>query len=154
MPKLCFSARLGVGALLGAEHDDAVPAKPADPADHGRILGKGAVAGERRELVDQPGDVVEAVRPLGMARDLNLLPRRQLRVALADEPRHLRFEPPDLLGDVEAAIVRQPAQLVDLAFELGDRPLELEKMPHQRFRRASGCAVSTSRRSRSPWTCV
>ena len=129
-----LQARLGVGALLGAQHDDAVPAKPANSADHGRVLGEGAVAGERHELVDQPGNVVEAMRPLGMPRDLHLLPGRQLRVALADEPLHLRFEPPDLLGDVEPAVVRQAAQLVDLALELRDRPLEIEKMPHQRFR--------------------
>ena len=81
--EIVLDARLGVGPLLGAEHDDAAAAKPADAADHRRILGEGAVAGERHELVDQPGDVVEAVRPLGMARDLHLLPRRQLRIALA-----------------------------------------------------------------------
>ena len=150
MPKLCLQARLGVGPLFGAENNDAMPAESAHPADHGGVLGEGAVAGERRELVDQPADIVQAVRPLRMARDLDLLPRRQLRIALADEPRHLRFKPADLLGDIEAAIVRQAAQLVDLAFKLGDRPFELQKMPHQRFRRARGCAVSTRRRSRSP----
>ena len=75
--EIVLEPRLGVGALLGAEHDDAAAAKPADPADHRGVLGKGAVAGERHEIADQPGDVVEAVRPLGMARHLNLLPRRQ-----------------------------------------------------------------------------
>src|SRR5947209_4841444 len=97
-----------------------------------------------------------------MARDLHLLPRRQLGVALADEMPHLRFETADLLGDVEAAIGRQTPQLVDFSFQLRYRPLELEKMPHYPFRvggraggrRAKGCAVSTRRRSRSPWTCV
>ena len=35
---------VGVGALFGAEHDDAAPAKPADAADDRLVLGKGAVA--------------------------------------------------------------------------------------------------------------
>ena len=45
------------------------------------------------------------------------------------------------------------SQLFDLAFELRDRPFEIEEVPHY-LRRASGCAVSTSLRSRSPRTCV
>jgi len=59
-------------------------------------------------------------------------------------------------------------QFLDLAFEFGERPFEIEEMAHllvcrirnlheahasaanDHLRRASGCAVSTRRRSRSP----
>ena len=49
--------RLGVGALLVAHDDDRSAAERADAADDGRILGEVAVAGERREVVDQRLDV-------------------------------------------------------------------------------------------------
>ena len=144
---------LGVGALLGAEHDNAAPAKAADATDDRRILGKCAVAGERHEFGDQPADVIEAMRPLGMPGHLDLLPRRQARIGLAQQPVGAALQAPDLVGDVEFAGRREPAQLLDLAFELGDRPLEIEKVADH-LRRASGWALSTSLRSRSVSTCV
>ena len=69
--------------------------------------------------------------PVGMPRDLHLLPGRQLSITLLQQPVGLRFEPTDLLGDVEAAIGREMAKLIDLAFELGDRPFEIEEMAHR-----------------------
>ncbi len=117
------------------------------------ILAKGAVAGQRHELGDQPADIIESVRPLGMSRHLHLLPRGQPRIGLAQEPRGAGLEPADLVGDVEIAGGRQMAQLFDLAVELADWPLEIEKMAHH-LRRASGCAESTSCRSRSERTWV
>src|SRR5207249_10007428 len=107
--------RLGAGSSFGAGQHHAVPPKPAYAADHGTILGERAVAGERHEFADQPGDVIEAMRPLGMARYQHLLPRIEPRIALAQQPVRLGFEPRDLLGDVEPAVGRQVAQLFDLA---------------------------------------
>ena len=75
-------AALGVGALLVADDHDRAAAEAAEPADDGLVLGEVAVAGERREVLDQRADVVEAVRALGMARHLRLLPGRQLAVGV------------------------------------------------------------------------
>ncbi|MND02578.1 hypothetical protein D3C83_220080 [compost metagenome] len=65
-----------------------------------------------------------------MARHLHLLPRRQPRIALAEVPVDLRIETPDLLGDVDAAVVRQVPQFLDLAFEFGDRAFKIQEMTH------------------------
>ncbi len=151
--EIVLEPSLGIGALFGAEHENAAPAKAADAADDRRILGECAVAGERHEIGDQSADVVEAMRPFGMPGHLNLLPRRQARIGLAQQPVGAALQPADLVGDVEFAGRRKPAQLLDLAFELGDRPLEIEKVTDH-LRRASGWALSTSLRSRSVSTCV
>ena len=68
-----------IGAFLVADDADALAAETAEPADNGGVVAELAVAGQRHEIGDQPGDVVEAMRPLRMARDLRLLPRRQIR---------------------------------------------------------------------------
>ena len=91
--------------------------------------------------------------PIGMPRHLHLLPRGQPRIGLAQQAVSAAFKAADLVGNVELTGRREVARLLDLAFELGDRPLEIEEVPHH-LRRASGWAVSTSLRSRSPRTCV
>ena len=52
-------------------------AEAAEAADDGLVLAEGAVAGQRRELLDQRGAVVLEMRPLRMARHQRLLPGRQ-----------------------------------------------------------------------------
>jgi hypothetical protein len=116
------------------------------------FFAKHPIARERHKIGDQAGDVTRCVRPVGVARYLHLLPGRQAPVALLQQPVGLGFEPADFLGDVEAAVGRQMAQLVDLAFEFGNRPLKIQEVAHcleGYFRCAKGCAVSIRRRSRS-----
>ena len=123
-------ARFGVVALLLAEHDDAAPAEPADAADDGGVLAEGAVAGQRHVVGDQPVDIALGVRPLGMARHLHPLPRRQLGIGRAQLLLHLVLQAHDFLGDVDIARVRQVPELGNLAFELRDRLLEVEICGH------------------------
>ena len=82
-----------------ADDADALAAEAAEAADDGLVVAELAVAGERHELGDQPGDVVEAMRPLRMAGDLRLLPGRQLGVELLQRRAAFAFEPADLVGD-------------------------------------------------------
>ena len=82
-----------------ADHADALAAEAAEAADDRVVLAELAVAGEGDEIGDQGCDVVEAMRPLRMARDLRLLPRRQLGVEVAQRLRRLGLEPADLVGD-------------------------------------------------------
>ena len=65
-----------------ADHHDGAAAEAAEPADDRLVLGEVAVAGQRREVLDQRVDVVEAMRALGMARHLRLLPGRELGVGV------------------------------------------------------------------------
>src|SRR6266540_2440682 len=48
-----------------------------------------AVAGQRNEVGDEGGDVIEAMGPIRMAGDLGLLPRRQVRVEILERLRRL-----------------------------------------------------------------
>ena len=144
---------LGVGAFLGAKDQNAAPAEAADPADNRCILGKSAISGERHELGDQAAEIVEAMRPFRMPRYLDLLPRCQPRISLAQQPVGGVLEAADLVGNVDLAGRGKVAEFLDLALELGDRPFEIEKVTDH-LRRASGCAVSTNLRSRSVSTCV
>ena len=75
--------RLGVRALFLSEDSDRLAAKACEAADDRIVLAEGAVAGQRREIGEQPGDVVDAMRAIRVAGDLRLLPRRQLPVKVA-----------------------------------------------------------------------
>ena len=61
-----------------ATHRPAV--EPGKAAGDGAVLGKGAVAGERDIVLEMLLDLLQRMRPFGMAGDLHLLPRRQLGV--------------------------------------------------------------------------
>ena len=114
-----------------ADDADALAAEAAEAADQGLVLAELAVAGERHELRDQPADVVEAMRPLRMARHLGFLPRRQLGVEVPERQRRLGFEPADVLGDGDGvAALLHRAQLLDLGFQLGHRFFEIEITAH------------------------
>ena len=94
---------LGVGALLVADHDHRAAAEASEAALDRAVVAEGAVAGERRVILEQARDVVREMRPLGMARDLRLLPGVELGVGLAQQLLGARLEPGDLVGDVELA---------------------------------------------------
>jgi hypothetical protein len=78
-------------------------------------------------------DVVEAMRPLRMAGDLGLLPRRQLGIEVAERLCRLGLQPGDLVGDVGGVIARlHGAQFLGLGFKLGHRLFEVEVTAHLR----------------------
>src|SRR6266540_1541248 len=85
--EIVLEPALGRGALLVADHADALAAEPAEAADDRVILAEFAVAGERREVGHQGVDVIERMRPLGMAGDLGLLPRGELGVEVLERLR-------------------------------------------------------------------
>ena len=64
----------------------------ADAADDRLVLAEIAVAGERREILDQPVDVVPEMRPLRMPGDLRLLPGGQLGIGLFQRVARLGLE--------------------------------------------------------------
>src|SRR6202043_3686781 len=122
---------LGDGALLLTDDADAFAAKPAEPADDRLVLAELAIARERREIGHQRTDVVEAVGPFGMARDLGLLPGRQLGIEVFQRLQRLRLEPHDLLADRDAVAARlDRAQFLDLGFEFRHRLFEVEIAAH------------------------
>src|SRR5579863_10408865 len=61
---------------------------------------------------------------------LGLLPWRQLRVGRPKLPISDRGQPRNLISDVDAIRLRHAPQLLDFAFQLGDRLFEVEVMAH------------------------
>jgi hypothetical protein len=112
-----------------ADHHDRVAAKARQPALDRAVVAEGPITRERRVVVEQAGDVVREMRPLRLARDLGLLPGRELGIGLPQQPFGAGLEPADLLRQVElAAAGVQVAQLLDLAFQLADGFLEIEQL--------------------------
>jgi len=114
-------------------HDaDALAAETAEPADDGLVLAEDAVAGQRREVLEQLGDVVERVRPARMAGDQRLLPGGEALVEVPEGLVGLLLEARHLLGDGHASVARGDlAQFLDLGFEFGDRLFEIEVAAHR-----------------------
>src|SRR6185436_12989684 len=74
----------GVVSLFVTDDHATPPADPAEAADDRLVIGKGAVPGERHEILDEASRVIVEVRTLGMARDLRLLPRREAGIEVAE----------------------------------------------------------------------
>ena len=121
----------GIGgvALLLAHHADAFAAETAEAAEQRLVIGEFAIAGERREFGDQRVDEVGEVRPLRMARDQRLLPRRQIGVEIGQRLRRLLLDLADLLADIGAGRGER-AQLVHLGIEFSDGLFEIEVGAH------------------------
>jgi len=102
---------LGRGAALLRDHDDRPDAvELRDPADDRRIVAVPAVAMELLELLEQPVDDLDRVRPLQLTGELHRLPRRALRREhrrVGDEAR--------VLGQVAIAVdgLLRPEEPVD-----------------------------------------
>jgi hypothetical protein len=120
----------GVVALFMADHHDLAPADPPEPANDRKIVGKGAVAGERHEILDEAGDIILEVRPLRMAGDLRFLPRRELGIGIAQQLVGFGLELRDLSLDVHRARIRGFAQLGDPALQFLDGLFEFEEGDH------------------------
>ncbi len=115
-----------------ANDADALAVETAETADDGWIVAMFAVASQRHELGDHRGDVVEAVRPLRVARHLRLLPGRQRAVEVLERGRRLGLDAADLLADRDrVAACLQRAQFLDLGLERGHRFFEIEVRAHQ-----------------------
>jgi hypothetical protein len=132
--EVALQPRLGVVALLVADHHDGPVVEPCEPADHRVILGEVAVAGERRELGEERVDVVRPMRALRVAGDLGLPPGREVLVELGAHGPRLGVERLGLGVEVHAFPgARERAQLFRLALELGERLFEIEIDRHDRL---------------------
>ena len=130
--EIVADARRGIVALFVPDHHHAAAVDEAEPADDRLIVGEGAIARERHEIRDEAGEIILEVRPLGVARHLRLLPRRELGIGLAQQPVRLGLEARDLAADVERPRIGGGgvAQFGDPRLELGDGLLEFEEGGH------------------------
>ena len=83
------------------------------------------------KLTDQARDGVQAMRPLRMARDLRLLPGREIGIEFLEREGGLHLEPADLVADGDrAAGLGHGAQFLDLGLQFGHRLFEVEIGAH------------------------
>src|SRR5690606_18546220 len=73
-------AAFGIAAFFMTENDAGAAAETPEPADQRVVFAEIAIAGERREVLDEALHVIFKMRTLLMAGDLHLLLRRQLAV--------------------------------------------------------------------------
>ena len=69
-------ALLEVVPLLVADEHHAEVAQPREPGTQSAVVAKGTVAVQFHEVVEDELDVVQELRPLGMAGHFDALPRR------------------------------------------------------------------------------
>src|ERR1051325_7555367 len=97
------------------DHADAFAAEAREAPLDRSVLRELAVACQRREVGEQPLDVVGKVRPLRMTRDLRLLPGRQARIDVLERQIGLSLQPADFVAYRDAfAGGGECAQLLDL----------------------------------------
>ena len=90
--EVALDARAGVVALLVADHHHGAVVEAREAAHHRVVVGEVAVAGERGPFAEQAVDVVLAVRPVGVARDLRLPPGIEVAVEVVEQRRGLLVE--------------------------------------------------------------
>ena len=76
-----------------------------DAADDRLVLAEIAVAGERREILYEPVDVVAEMRPLRVPRDLRLLPGGELGIGLFQSVARLGLELGEFLLNRNGALL-------------------------------------------------
>src|SRR5262249_46475731 len=145
-------AALGGGTLLVADNAEALAVETTEAADDRLVVAELAVAGDRREIADQSVDVVQAVRPLRVARHLRLLPRREVGKQRLQRLGGAGLEALDLLADRHRVAARlHGAQLLDLGLELGNRLFEVEIAAHRASeRRHAGIPPNSSSLGSAP----
>ena len=131
--EISLDPRLGIMALLVADDHDGSILKARQTADHGKIVGEIAISRQRRELGEKLGDVVLAVRAFWMTCDLAFPPRRQVLVEIVKQFRRLGIKCCRLVRDIHLGIrTGQSAQLLGLAFDLGQGFFEIKILRHHR----------------------
>jgi hypothetical protein len=117
---------LRAAPLLVPDHQHRHAVEGAEAADDGRVIPEAAVAMQLDEVLEQALDVVERVGACGVARQLHLLPRRQVGEDLLLQLPRARFEEGDLGPQLRGAAA-DAHQLLDLALQRHHRTLEIER---------------------------
>ena len=107
-------------AALVADHHDRRPPKACQPADDRRVVGEHPVAVQFHELGAQRPDVIQGVGPVGVAGELDALPRGQGT---------------EHLGLARADFVFQTVQLCLLRVRAAGELAQLVRAPVQCFQR-------------------
>ena len=136
-PEIMLEPRRGVVAFFMPDQHHPAAVDFGQPTDDRIVVGERAVPRKLEEIVGDPGDIIVEMRPLGMPRDLGLLPRGQLGIGIAQQLGRLGLELADLGVDIDVARLGGVAQRRDPPVEVGDRFFKIEIGVH--WPRGLGC---------------
>ncbi len=129
--EIVLEPAFGVGAFLVANDAHALAAESSEAADDRGIVPELAVARERNEIRDQPGNVIEAVRALRMTRHLSFLPGRKICIQFLQSLRGFHFKVADLFADRDGVSgLTHCAQFLDLGLQFGHWFFKVEITSH------------------------
>ena len=112
---------LGVGALAVPENRHPTTVEGAQTGEHRLVVAEVAVAVELDDVGEERLDVVLGLGSLGVARDLDAVPRREVLVGVVAQPLDLLGELLDLGGEFGVVGEVETAKLVDLGLEVDER---------------------------------
>lgn len=124
-----LQAGLGIVPFFMPDHHQPRIALAGKSAQNRLIVAKGAVTGQRHELIEQSGDIMLEMRALWMTRDHGLLPRGQLAIDRADLPIDLVLKLGDFGIDIDFTI-RRLSQIGDAQFQFRDGFFEFKIARH------------------------
>src|SRR5437667_4335 len=150
--EIAMEVLLRVAALLVPDHHHAHAVEPGPPPDDRRIVTEQAVAVQLDEVGEHRAQVVERVRSLRVAGHLHALHRRQVLVDLGAQLGQSFLERGELLGDVHRRLARHALQLLDLALQLEQRTLEVQRVGRHRQVVRTRCTWSGPSSARSAST--
>ena len=133
---------LGVGAFAVAEDGHAAAVKRAETREDRLVVAEGAIAVQLYDIREQRVEVVLYLRPFGMARDLNAVPRREVMVGLDTQGLDLLGERVDLCGEFRVLSQVEAAQFIDLLLEFREGTLELHEVALFRHEASPGFALA------------
>ena len=115
-----------VAAFLVTKKDDALLVEGGQTSDQGPIFAKGAVSAELEDVSGPVFEVVEEVGALGMADDLDSLPRGEISINLAPGICPFFLEGGDFRFGTEFLFARKFSKFFNPLFQLGKRLFEFE----------------------------
>ena len=104
-----------------AQNGHALALPTAQPGHNGMVFRIKAVTRQRGKIIDQSLNIIAAMRAIGVARHLRLLPRVEIFIKLLNLVGHFALKTVNLFNQINAVSRAGIAQLANLPFQLGNR---------------------------------
>ena len=125
-PEVALEILLGVPALLVTDHHHRHTGEPGPAADDRGVVHVEPVAVQLDEVGEDGAEIVESVRPAGVAGHHDPLERREISVDVRPERLELALEPLELALDVDLPLRPDTLEVVDLPLQLEEGLLEVQ----------------------------
>ena len=117
-----------------ADHHHPPLAQRGKAAQYRLIVGKGAIARQRQEIVEHARDIILEMRTFGMTRHLRLLPGRQFGIGIGQHFGRALLQRRDFAVDIDVADAGSGAQFDNARFQLGNGLFKFQKADHGAWR--------------------